>query len=131
MALKCPFVFFSGAHRHDLTGFQGGQQGQHLWHKWRDVLNFVGANVQHNHREASRSRLLLVNEVLIHSDEGIKVRLGYSQEAAIAQTQPVHLADGLHVVPGKPPAETPAQTLIEQDFHAAVSIRRVRASSKL
>ena len=64
-----------------------------------------------------------------HTFEVKNVSIWYGEKLAIAQAQPVHLADSLDLMPRQQPGQALRETFVEQNFDAAVSVRRVRASS--
>ena len=105
------------------------QKHQQLRHERPKVLDLIGASAHDDDGNPQAGKVLLPNEVLVNGKEGIKLRVGRKEESAVAQAQPIHLADGEDLVPHEQPGQPLGQTFVEENFHAAASVKRARASS--
>jgi hypothetical protein len=86
-----------------------------LWDKRTEVVNLVAAGAQDNDRDPQTSEVLLANEVLVHGEKDLKLRVGNCQEPTVAETQPVHLADDDNFMASQQASEALGQTLVVWD----------------
>jgi len=79
---------------------------------------------QHNEPELSPGKILLVDEIAIGGDHGVKaVALGRGHNFAVGQLRPAHLSGRFNIMPWQKHSESNRDVLIKKDPHAGADCR--------